>query len=333
MDYSANKTFLMSKLAERQLPMAAIPEDILMDKEFIFDDSIREIPKVLNHANLSQCFVIEDHGLSGHPPGKRSPLRKGSSWRKHSECERKTSINSSSTLNLSEVKEVDFKITRKFSEWSRKDSKTGEICECREGSFSISPGHQSTNKLIQVLNVLKVTQKKSKKVNIKLLEKICEKLNLPIDTPAWHLNCTKLFQNKTDLLMGPFTSQQIMDLYDKKAINENTEIRMSLEVPGLESDSLSHLKGQDYRLKNLSKAFGFDQPKEKRKTSYPYQDTYYDYDYDYQYQYDNSVYQVSSNTNKKNAKKSSYNYSDEYYYNKGVGKRNNRNLKFLYIYF
>jgi hypothetical protein len=303
---SFNKDFLMSKFKFVEFPTDLFCKDISQDEEIVHLNNY--IPQLCN-LHLSTCFVPHEENLIHHmnhgintfsaentlgatqstsrtagshsPPGfkvhkKSIDIVKGTSWRKHSECEKKSD-------SFKETHEVEIKILPGINgNFSRRNSGEVEnISEAQEGDFQIK--NNDTNKLNQILSLVKITKKKSKKIHIKIIFVINQKLQVNNDLPIWYLNIKKGIAINDDLLLGPFSSNQIVEFYEMNLLNEFSEIRLYLDFEqggNVKDKEILEMHGKDFKVKDMSKCFNLQEPvkkenPKKRKFSSNHEEMYF----------------------------------------------------------
>jgi hypothetical protein len=287
-----NKESLISKFSPVDFPSNLLSVEFSPVAEMIFSQSTDYSSTNQRTFDLSKCFVIEEvpnnnaHNIQkvNSPPQQRnhriSPQQKSSSWRKNSDGDKKGEA-------YKETHEVDIKINANSNEsFSRKNSEetneAGVICQ--ETNFQIP--NDVVNKLSQILQIVKISKNKNKKVNIKNIIAINQKLKLENDYPLWYMNCKKGLGSSTDILLGPFSSNQIVELYEKDSLNDLSELRLYLDFDYSESNPDSNFQdvasfnGKNFKLKDMAKVFGFQEaPKKestkKRKFSSNYEEMYF----------------------------------------------------------
>ena len=239
---SSNKDFLMSKFKFVEFPSDLFCNDISQDEEIVDFNKNNFTPQLshLSHLQLSSCFVPQEEtscntaSTTGpvSPPAYKSHKKsieivKGSNWRKHSESEKKSD-------SFKESHEVDIKINPSsngnLSISRRKSSNISEI-ENVSGTqeYNFQNNNEEIDKISQILSIVKINKKKSKKINIKIIFAINQKLQVNNDFPIWYLNIKNGISSNYDLLLGPFSSIQIVEFYENNFLNDISEIRLYLD--------------------------------------------------------------------------------------------------------
>jgi len=223
--------------------------DIILDKDFILEKSsdsfISDFIKSHEIPNLSNCFILDSYDNFSQKK-KSSPDGRNLTkiiWRKQSESSETRSIVNFN-FNFVVVKEIEFKISEK------------NISEFRinEGlNFSII---SDINKFTQVMKLMKCydgininKQKIKNRFVSKLFAQFNEQFKIKPDNPIWFIDCTQMFESKQELLLGPFSSNQLLNLYELKNINEYTELKLASEI--IQFGEIPKLGS--FKLKNLTK--------------------------------------------------------------------------------